>query len=186
MPDYQKGKIYKTWDDNYTKCYIGSTVEDLSKRMTKHRDKYKQYLQKRTFNNTAFKLFEEFGIESCKIELLELYPCSCKSELEAREGHHIRNDECVNRRVMGRSKKEHYRDNYETIRAQRKEYRDRTREHKHEADKKYRGMNKETITEHLKEKRLCECGCYISVRNMASHKKSPKHLQLLKVEYSLN
>ena len=81
MPDYQKGKTYKIWDDNCTKCYIGSTAEDLSKRMTKHSDKYKQYLQKRTFNNTAFKLFEEFGIENCKIELLELYPCSGKSEL---------------------------------------------------------------------------------------------------------
>ena len=109
MPDYQKGKIYKIWDDNYTKCYIESTVENLSKRMTKHRDKYKQYLQKQKFNNTSFRLFEEFGIGSCNIELLELYPCSCKSEEETREGHHIRTEECLNRKAMGRSKKEHYR-----------------------------------------------------------------------------
>ena len=181
MPDYQKGKIYRIWDKNFTKCYIGSTVEELSKRMTKHRDKYKSYLQKATYFNTAFKLFEEFGIDNCKIELLESYPCNNRSEIEAREGHHIRNEECVNRKIMGRSKQEHYRDNYEYIQAQKKEYRERTKDHKHEVDRKYREENKETITKKIKEKRLCECGCYISVRNMASHKKSPKHLELLKV-----
>ena len=39
--NYQNGKIYKIWDNAYTKCYIGSTVETLASRMTKHRDKYK-------------------------------------------------------------------------------------------------------------------------------------------------
>ena len=23
MPDYQKSKIYKIWDNNYTECYVG-------------------------------------------------------------------------------------------------------------------------------------------------------------------
>ena len=76
------------WDDNCTKSYIGSAAEDLSKRLTKHRNQSKQYLQKRKCRNTSFRLFEEFRIENCKIELLELYPCSRTSELEAREGHH--------------------------------------------------------------------------------------------------
>ena len=27
----------------------------------------------------------------------------------------------------------------------------------------------------LKDKRLCECGCYVSLRNMATHRKSQKN-----------
>ena len=181
MPDYQKGKIYSIWDSNYTKCYIGSTVEELSKRMTKHRDSYKHYLHKNGNFTTVFHLFNEFGVDNCRIELMEMFPCNSKSELEAREGHHIRNEDCVNRKIMGRSKQEHYRDNYAYIQAQKKEHRDRTKDNKHAVDRKYREENQETISKHLREKRLCECGCYISVRNMASHKKSPKHLELLKV-----
>ena len=179
MPDYQKGKIYRIWDNNYNKCYIGSTTEELAKRMTKHRDKYRQYLQKNSYNNTAFRLFDEFGIENCKIELLELFPCNSKSELEAREGQHIRNEDCVNRKIMGRSRQDYYKENYEHIQTQKKEYRERTKEHKHEVDKRYRDENKETITAKMKEKKKCECGCYISARNLASHKKSPKHINLM-------
>ena len=45
MPDYQKSKIYKIWDNNYTECYVGSTTLDLSVRMAEHRKFYKQYLE---------------------------------------------------------------------------------------------------------------------------------------------
>ena len=173
MPDYQNGKIYAIWDSKYTKCYVGSTVEELSKRMTKHRDKYKQYLQNSGNFNTAFHLFNEFGIEDCRIELMEMYPCDNKAQLEAREGHHIRNTTCVNRKILGRTKKQYHHETKEHSKAQRKEYRDRTKEHKHEVDKKYREEHKETITMKLQQKKLCECGCYVSTRNMASHKKLP-------------
>ena len=179
MPDFQKGKIYAIWDNNYTKCYIGSTVEELSKRMTKHRDSYKHYLHNNGNLTTAFHLFNEFGIENCKIELLEMYPCQNRTELEAREGYHIRNTICVNRKIMGRTKQQHYYDTIEHSKAQRKEYRERTKEHKHEVDKKYREDHKETLTMKLQEKRLCECGCYVSTRNMASHKRTAKHQELL-------
>ena len=39
MLDYREGEIYKIWDNMFSKCYMGSTCESLSKRMTKHRDK---------------------------------------------------------------------------------------------------------------------------------------------------
>ena len=74
MPDYQKGKIYRIWDNAFTKCYIGSTVEPLSKRMTKHREKYNAYLRPKYPFTTSFALFDDFGFENCKIELLENFP----------------------------------------------------------------------------------------------------------------
>ena len=78
--------------------------------MTKHRDKYKSFLKGHYGFTTSFSLFNEFGCENCKIELLELFPCNTKAELEAREGHHIRNTECVNRIQCGRTSKQYYLD----------------------------------------------------------------------------
>ena len=42
---YQNGKIYKIVDIAYNKCYIGSTCEELSMIMARHRAKFKQFLK---------------------------------------------------------------------------------------------------------------------------------------------
>ena len=39
-------------------------------------------------------IFNEFGIENCKIELIENYPCQSKEELFKREGGHQSNRMC--------------------------------------------------------------------------------------------
>ena len=179
MPDYQKGKIYKIWDSNFTKCYIGSTIEELSQRMAKHRTKYKLYLNNKYPYTTSFGLFKEFGLDDCKIELLELYPCNSRAELEAREGHYIRSEECVNRTHIGRTNKEYYWENIEYFKERGKAWREQNKEYKNTTDRKYREENKEAITAKLKEKKQCECGCWVSRRNFASHKKSPKHKELM-------
>ena len=41
---YHNGKIYQITDIGYNKCYIGSTTEGLSLRMTRHRSCYKGFL----------------------------------------------------------------------------------------------------------------------------------------------
>jgi len=41
---YQRGQIYKIVDVGFNTCFIGSTIEPLSKRMSKHRSKYKDYI----------------------------------------------------------------------------------------------------------------------------------------------
>jgi len=43
MLDYSKSRIYKIVSDQIDKIYIGSTVEPLSKRMTKHRSDYRRW-----------------------------------------------------------------------------------------------------------------------------------------------
>jgi hypothetical protein len=83
MPDYSKGKIYKLCGAG--KIYIGSTIQHLSKRHWSH---------KCAKINTVHEIIAD---PNNQITLIELYPCSCKEELLARERYHIENTECVNK-----------------------------------------------------------------------------------------
>ena len=71
MNRYSKGKIYKVVNIGYNKMYIGSTVESLSKRMERRRSKYKEYLRGDGDNTRVYWLFDEFGVENCRIELID-------------------------------------------------------------------------------------------------------------------
>ena len=55
---------------------------------------------------SAIEIFDEFGIEDCKIELIENYPCNCKEELLRREGHYIKSIDCVNNVIPHRMEEE--------------------------------------------------------------------------------
>ncbi len=104
--DYQKGKIYKIESHLGDKIYVGATTKEyLSQRMTTHRKGYIQWKNGKFQNISSFQLFEEYGIENCQIVLLEICPCNSKDELNAREAHHIRNLQCVNKLIPGRTKK---------------------------------------------------------------------------------
>ena len=139
---YQNGKIYKIWDNGFNKCYIGSTVQELSKRMAGHRNDYQCWItgSSKQFK-TSFSLFEEFGIENCKIELLESYPCNSKDELFAREGHHQREHECINKRIECRTRKEYREDHKDDMR----QYRQDNKERINECHTIYRKKHKEQI-----------------------------------------
>ena len=115
MPDYSKGKIYKITDITQEKCYIGSSVQRLSKRMVKHRMDYKNYLDNKAHYCSVYDLFDEFGVENCKIFLLENYPCNSKEELHSKEGEYQKKTDCVNKNVAGRSNKERYEDKKDII-----------------------------------------------------------------------
>ena len=100
---YQYGKIYQITAIGYNKCYIGSTTEGLSLRMTRHGAGYKRFLNGNKLFVSSYDLFNEFGVENCKIELIEYYKCNTLQELRKREGEHIKNIESVNKRVAGRT-----------------------------------------------------------------------------------
>ena len=61
---------------------------------------------------TAFKVIEN---KNYSIILMELYPCGSKAELKARERYYIENNECVNKHIPGRTKKEYYDSNRDKI-----------------------------------------------------------------------
>ena len=170
---YQKGQIYKIVDVGYNLCYIGSTCEKLSQRLVRHRIDYRNKKKKLSVR----KIFDEYGIENCKIEWIEDYPCNSKKELLAREGHYIKNTECVNRHVEGRTDqekkdvdlerhkqwykentehrkeymKEYNERNNEKLKQQRQEWKENNKDKKKEMDKTWRENNKERLSEYFKE-----------------------------------
>ena len=57
----------------------------------------------------SMKLFEESGVENCKIVLIEEYPCQNRKQLEKRDGEYIGNDKSrLNRCIAGRTRTEYY------------------------------------------------------------------------------
>ena len=168
MPNYQNGKIYKLWSPQGGYIYIGSTTHLLAVRKAEHKRK----------NSCSSKiLFEKY--DDVRIELIEEYPCKNKMELNRREGEHIRNNDCVNKLIAGRTKKEYREDNKENISEKLKEWRENNKDY----NLNYYTENKEKIAEKhkekLKEKITCECGCEVSKINLSTHKKTKKHIKLM-------
>jgi len=140
MPNYQLGKIYKLWSPSKNIIYIGSTTQTLSRRLSKHLGDYKAY------NKGDIKCYKTSYLilecEDYKIELLEDYACCNRQQLERKEGEYIKNNECVNKNVAGRTKQE--RDTY--IKEYNKQYYTNNKEY----HKEYNKNNKERNTEYMK------------------------------------
>ena len=137
MLDYQKGKIYKLWSPQGTdeEVYYGSTCNDLRFRKSRHKSK----------NDCRSKiLFEKY--DDVRIELVEDYPCNNKAELNKREGHYIRENKCLNKNISGRTMKEYYEDNKESI----KEYYKKWKENNKEKYKEYKLKDKDYYKEYYK------------------------------------
>lgn len=183
---YLKSKIYKITDIGYNECYYGSTVQSLSKRMGQHREKYHKYKKGEYHYITSFNLFDKYGLENCKIELVENYECKSKEELQQREAFWIKNNECVNKIIPGRTykewvednkeeikekKKKYQQDNKEVIKEKKKVYYENNKEKFNIEFKKYREEHKDEILTKLKNKVICEiCNKEISLRNLNRHK----------------
>jgi hypothetical protein len=116
----------------------------LALRKGEHRRDYKRYLNGNYCFITSFNIIK---FDDCYIELIENYPCNSKEELERREGELIREMDCVNKVVVGRTKKEYREENKEVIAEKRKEYREANKE----KIKEYYEENKEKIKEYQKE-----------------------------------
>ena len=92
--DYSNGRIYfiePICDHEDNEFYYGSTLQKLCKRMDKHRSSYKSWMDGKSKKVMCYNLFEKYGIENCKIELVENYPCSSKEELCKRRIYTERN-----------------------------------------------------------------------------------------------
>lgn len=146
MPDYSLGKIYKIVGNG--KVYVGSTTRPLlSQRLAKHRCDYKCWVNETSSYVSSYECISD---PECYIELLELCPCSCIDELMKCEGKWIKDLECVNRCVVGRTQKEYYDENKEAIIEQHKAYYLSNKEKVLEKCKAYREANKEKVLEQMK------------------------------------
>jgi hypothetical protein len=137
--DYSKGKVYKIFCNLTNDIYYGSTIQTLSKRISQHREQLKKGKKM-----TSFGIIERGDYA---MSLVESYPiCKSREELLARERIYIENSTCVNKRVPGRTKKEHYQ------------------------------AYKEEIKKKKTEKYTCICGLTLSCQgHKARHERSAKH-----------
>jgi len=116
MVNYNNGKIYKIEDLAGEMCYIGSTTKSrLCQRMVQHRAMYNQWKSGKGDKYTVFDIFEKYGIDNCRIVLVETYPCESKDELTSREAHFIKTLQCVNKVIPMRTRLQYYQDNSHQI-----------------------------------------------------------------------
>ena len=148
MTDYSKTKIYKIESHIGDKVYVGSTCKQyLSQRFQQHKNDYKHWKETKHKKITSFDLFDEYGPENCRIILIEEYPCISKDAKNAREGHFIRELNCVNKVIIGRTKKEYYEDNKDKSKKYYEDNKDKIKEYNQE----YRELNKDDIKDSKKE-----------------------------------
>lgn len=135
---YKHGKIYYLHCLTTDKIYIGSTIHELSSRLSNHVSSYNQYLNGKCHWKEAFKIIENGNYV---IELIEEYPCYNKRQLEKREAEYVECNDCINIKLPFRTKEsenERRREQYQK--------------------NKYRikcvcgvEMNKKTYTQHIRE-----------------------------------
>lgn len=162
MADYKNGKIYCIKSHKTDMVYVGSTTQKLCRRMTDHRCEYKKWVNGKPYYATSFEIIK---LNDAYIELLEIFPCSCRQELHKKEGEYIKNTKkCVNKRIPGRTKKEWRENNKDKIKEYLKKNKDKIAKiqkewNKNNKDKiakigkKYREKNKDKIAKRGKEYR---------------------------------
>ena len=169
MTDYKNGKIYKLWSPHNDLIYIGSTCQPLHKRLYGHKSRYN------TGNLHAnSRLLFETGHE-VKIELIEEYACNNRMELTKKEGEHIRENQCVNKRIEGRTSQEYGKEYYEN-------HKEAIKEYKKEHNKEYHENNKEAIKEHKSQPYECVCGSTVRFGEKSKHFKTKKHMNFIQEE----
>jgi len=152
MVNYQNTKIYKIESHIGPNIYIGSTTKKyLSQRMDEHRRGFKRWKEEKTNYTSSYKIFGEYGLENCRIILLETYPCNSNDEKISREAHYINTIECVNIVIPKRTNKEWHQDNKEYQKEYHLKYFEDNKEKLKEYHLKYFEDNKEKLKEYQKE-----------------------------------
>jgi hypothetical protein len=164
---YQEGKIYRIVSTVSTKQYIGSTIQKLNARMRQH----KSFYNTNSKETESFELFHCDGVDNCRIELIEEYPCSCKKELEERERYWIEKEDCINKIIPTRTDKEYYQANREQIIERVKQYYIDNIDTK----KQYYKNRYAEKREQLLEKLQCECGGKYTPASKRKHERTIKH-----------
>jgi hypothetical protein len=192
MVNYANSKVYKIWSTQGDKIYVGSTTKQyLSQRMDKHRSDYKRWKDGKCRSITSFKLFDEYGLENCFIELIEAKECNSKDELHKLEGKYIRELNCVNKNVAGRTQQEYYDDNKEHIKEKSRQHYHDNKDYALDRNKQYYEANKDAINENKKiyyeqtkeyqsslknQVVQCSCGKAYTHSNRVRHQKSAFHI----------
>ena len=85
MVNYQLTKIYKITSNAGDEIYLDATAKKyLSQRLQQHRNDYKKFREGKTKWQDVFEIFDRYGVNDCRIVLIETFPCNSKDEKTAR------------------------------------------------------------------------------------------------------
>ena len=90
------GYIYKIYSPDNKLNYYGLTKNNIYCRLSSHIKQYRLYKIGSSKNCTSFKIFDEYGVDYIKIDLVEKLENTTDEELLEREIYYINNFECVN------------------------------------------------------------------------------------------
>ena len=125
MKDYSKGKIYTIRClTNDALIYVGSTIQSLCERLVSHK---RDGRNEKTKHTLLYSTINE-DWDNWKIELHQLYPCSCIEELRAKEGEIIRLISTLNKNIAGRTRKEWANNNKDKVAKYKAEYSKKNKE----------------------------------------------------------
>ncbi len=157
------GRIYKIVSSECDGCYIGSTTQQLSRRLSDHKNDYKRYLAGKYCYVTSFEILK---FVDANIKLIHEGVFDSKKDLEQFEGEMIRTTpNAVNKVIVGRTAQEYNQQYYQN-----------NREAIHECHQQYYQDNREAINARNNTKFVCSiCGGKYTHANKARHVKSQKH-----------
>ena len=158
---FENGKIYKLICSETGNIYIGSTIVPLTRRLAKHKTKSNNCMSK-TFINPIIVLIKDF-------------PCNNKEELEAEEVIFIKEVNCVNKVIPGRTSKQWNKDTANERKQYRLDNADKIRERK----RKWNLENADKIRGQQQKKYDCECGGKYTHNGRTKHIKTKKHLKFI-------
>ena len=165
MVNYQNSKIYRIIVniEAVYEIYVGSTTEEnLCDRMKIHRSNYRRWKDGKAGKCMSFDLFEKYGLENCKIILIEDFPCENRQQLIAREQYHIdRNPNCCNKQRASTGIGYLYKEN----------------------PQEYNTEYKEKFREKINEKITCNCGGKYTRNGKSQHFKTKKHREAFPQDY---
>ena len=197
MPNYSNSVVYKLCckDPLIKDTYVGSTT-NFTVRKTLHKCDCCN-IQSKEHNRYVYQFIRDNGgWSNWTMVLIREYPnITNKKQLLKKERKYIeRLNATLNKVVPGRTDKQYYNDNREKILEKHKKYyiNNAERLKKYQKDyyeqnleyvkgyrkdisKRYREKKRERICERIE----CDCGCIISRSNLAIHKKSQKHKDLM-------
>ena len=126
-------KIYRIVDNTNGNVYIGKTKKKyLCQRLAQHKYR-KSCMSREILKNGDY-----------KIELIE------ETDDETRERYYIENTDCINRIIPGRTQKEWYQDNKESISKHKKQYYSNNKDLYINRVKEYRENNKDKTKQYNK------------------------------------
>ena len=139
------GYIYKIYDNTNGNVYYGSTKESyLSSRIAKHRNDYKKYLEGK---GNFYKSFDILKNNDYSYSVVEKIEYNEKYELHQKERFYIENNECINKCIPNRTKKEWTEANKDKMKECIESWRENNKEKIKQKTKEYREKNKENILE---------------------------------------